>query len=348
MPYPLPTRPVAPIVPPIVAAFAALAALALVACSSRTDVAPAADAEPLAPAPSPDAAPAREPASPDILAELRAVMPRQACNRITGCPGMTGLMRHGKALIEPAREALLGGRRSDGQWVVTLMEVLGQLGEPAAATVLLPLLSENRWEIQVTAARSLAMMGPLIDPTTVDRLREARQAATADTADNRALAAALELALIRSEKDGRPPADARASLLALFPSAEATADTPHPQLDVFVRLVGDARLPQALPMVRQALHSGNRLVTATALDVAGSLQDSGAIGFIVALLDDQNPTLRREAIRALQRITGARQLESADHWREWAAKHNVVLVPRPAPRIPGPQVILHPDEQPSP
>jgi len=328
----------------------AAVALVAVACSSRTDI--SADvtttSASTAPGPEADAAPAAKPPSPEIQAEIRALMARQACNRVTGCPGMTGLMRHGKALIAPAREALLGGRRPDGHWIVTLIEALGQLGDPTAASVLLPLLTENRWETQVAAARGLGMMGSLIDTTTVDRLRQARQAANTGTADGRALAAAIELALIRSEKDGRPFTEARAALFALFPTPEATADTPHPQLDVFVRLVADARLPQALPMVRQALHSGNRFVTATALDVSGSLQDTGAIGFIVPLLDDANPTIRREAIRALQRITGARQLESADHWREWATKHGVAVVPMAAPRIPGPQFILHPDELPGP
>ncbi len=349
MPYPFST--------PLVAI-----ALVVVSCSSRVDdssditvtstptsATPGPDSGTSLPGtPGPDAALAPEPASPEILSEIRALMARQACNRVTGCPGVTGLMRHGKALIAPAREALLGGRRPDGHWIVTLMEALGQLGDPTAASVLLPLLTENRWEIQVAAARSLAMMGSLIDATTIDRLREARQSANITTADGRALAAAIELALIRSEKDGRPFADARTALLALFPTPEATADTPHPQLDVFVRLVADARLPQALPMVRQALHSGNRFVTATALDVSGSLQDTGAIGFIIPLLDDANPTIRREAIRALQRITGARQLESADHWREWATKHGVAIVPLSAPRIPGPQVILLPNEVPAP
>jgi HEAT repeat protein len=353
MPNPLST----PLVAPAAAfAVAALVAMGAVACSSPTDVSAdlattsastAADPEADSNA-SLQAPPAPDPASPEILVEIRALMARQACNRVTGCPGMTGLMRHGKALIAPAREALLGGKRPDGHWIVTLIELLGQLGDPGATAVLLPLLAENRWEIQVTAARSLAMMGTLLDAATVDQLQQARRLANDDTADGRALAAAIELALIRSEKDGRPFAEARTALFALFPTPDTTSDTPHPQLDVFVRLVSDARLPQALPMVRQALHSGNRFVTATALDVAGSLQDTGAIGFIIPLLDDPNPTLRREAIRALQRITGARQLESADHWRDWATKHGVAIVPMAAARIPGPQVILHPDEMPAP
>lgn len=96
--------------------------------------------------------------------------------------------------------------------------------------------------------------------------------------------------------------------------------------------------------MRVALQSRNRFVTATALDVAGALQDTGALPIVLALLDDPNPTLRKEAIRALQRITGSRQLVEADQWRDWAKTHKITPAELPPPPSAGPQVLRDGDE----
>lgn len=293
----------------------------------------AAAAAPQAPA----AAPAT-PADPAIMAELEALRPRQACNRVTGCGALSGLMRHGKALVEPARQMLARATASDGYWTLALTEALGQLGAPESGAVLAPMLEDKRWEMQLAAARGLAFLGPKMDEAALAALKTARQKEPLDDAASRVRAALLDHAIARSGRDTRPPDAARQALLSLFPPAEPGA-TPHPQLDAFTRLVGDARLPEALPLVRVALMSRNRFVTATALDVAGALQDTGAIPMALALLDDPNPTIRKEAIRALQRITGSRQLIEADQWRDWAKTHKLAPVELPPPPRPGPQVL---------
>lgn len=334
----------------------ALVSLLIAGCSPRTDpsdqapdqaeAAATAETAPTSRVPAdPPSTAALPEADPAILAELRALVPRQNCNRVTGCSGIAGLMRHGEALIPVARVALLGGKRPDGYWSIALIEALGQLEVPTATSVLLPLLDENRWEIQLAAARGLAYLGERLDRPALDHIAAAiTRERAADTPASRAVTANLEWANLRSGQDPRPHAELRQSIQALIPSASDAPGTPHPQLDAFVRLVGEARIPEALPTVRLALHSGNRFVTATALDVSGALQDTGAIGYILPLLDDPNPTLRRESLRALQRITGARQLEDAAAWHHWAKTHQIAPVPLPARLIPGPQVIVHPDE----
>lgn len=319
---------------------AALAlSVALFACAKEPVPAPPAapDSNAGSTAPSPPT-PAAAPADPAIAAELEALRPRQACNRVTGCGALAGLMRHGAALVEPARQMLAGASASDGYWTLALTEALGQLGAPEAGAVLAPMLEDKRWEIQLAAARGLAFLGPKMDEAALAALRAARQKEPLDDAASRVRAALLEHAIARSGRDTRAPDAAREALLSLFPPAEPGA-TPHPQLDAFTRLVGDARLPEALPLVRVALMSRNRFVTATALDVAGALQDTGAIPMALALLDDPNPTLRKEAIRALQRITGSRQLVEADQWRDWAKTHKLTPAELPEPPRPGPQVL---------
>lgn len=298
---------------------------------------PRAEAPPVSPT-----APAA-PADPAITAELEALRPRQACNRVTGCSALAGLMRHGAALVEPARLMLGRATASDGYWTIALTEALGQLEAPEAGAVLTPFLEDKRWEIQLAAARGLAFLGPKMDEAALLALRTAREKEPLDDAASRVRAALLEHAIARSGRDSRSPAAAREALLTLFPPAEPGA-TPHPQLDAFTRLVGDARLPEALPLVRVALMSRNRFVTATALDVAGALQDTGALPIALALLDDPNPTIRKETIRALQRITGSRQLIEADQWLEWAKTHNITPAALPLPLNPGPQVLRDGDE----
>lgn len=345
------TTPCTPARPGFLAVRAAALTLLLAGCAAKDSTTPPpgqasaptpdAAARPEA-APTPTAAPA-DPADPAILAELDALRPRQACNRVTGCSALAGLMRHGAALIEPARQMLSRATASDGYWTIALTEALGQLEAPEAGAVLMPFLEDKRWEIQLAAARALAFLGPKMDEAALSALRAAREKEPLDDAASRVRAALLEHAIARSGRDSRSPEVARKALLDLFPPAEPGA-TPHPQLDAFTRLVGDARLPEALPLVRVALASRNRFVTHTALDVAGSLQDTGALPIALALLDDPNPTIRKEAIRALQRITGSRQLIEADQWRDWAKTHNMTPAALPLPLNPGPQVLRDGDE----
>jgi len=128
-------------------------------------------------------------------------------------------------------------------------------------------------------------------------------------------------------------------------TADALSATSTPTLDVMVALIGDAQMTEALPAVRFALATGNRFVVATALTVASRLKDTGSIPPLLALLDDRNPTLRREAGRALHAITGA-DLDSPEAWREWASR-NGIQPPAPAP-APAPAPTPAPKPAPAP
>lgn len=295
----------------------------LAACAPRP---PEAAIQPSPDAGPPDAAPAAVSPDDPALKDLKAIVPRQACNRVTGCPGLVALARHGHAVLAPARLALLTPGKPEGYWVLALTELLGTLGEPDATDILVPLLSDKRWETRIAAARALGLLGPKTTLSGQAAVAAALTSSRAGPSADTTLQAALEFASWRiagSSATEPPSSTHRQNLLALLPrDAEAVATTPHPQLDILARLVGDARLPEGLPTVRYALLSGNRFVNVTALDVAGLLQDNGAIPYALALLDDANPTVRKESLRALQRITGA-QLDTADAWRAWAETHGV-------------------------
>jgi len=260
----------------------------------------------------------------EIMAAIKALTDRHACNRVTGCPGLVGLFQYGPDLIAPAAEALARPDRGDGHWSILLPEVLGQLADPRATTPLVTLLGDRRWEIRIAAAIGLAHLGDTAEPSALAELT--RLAALPDNepgaGGDLGFRAALELALMRI--DTAHAKQHRTTLVSLIPSErERVLAVPPPVLDVLVAIIGHGRLSECLPAVRGGLATGNRFVVATSLDVAGRLQDNGAIIQILPLLEDQNPTLRKLAFGALSQITGA-SFDSARQWRDWATRVGIV------------------------
>ena len=259
---------------------------------------------------------AKGPRHDEIMEAIKKITNRQVCNRVTGCDAMVGLFQYGAELVEPAAEALARPDRGDNYWTIVLPEALGQVGDARAADVLVKLLHDRRWESRIAAAIGLSHLGPKAKAALPELERQAK------LPDNEPLAggdlafrAALELALMRVSDDPKTHRDA---LLGLMP-VEHALETPAPILDILVAIIGHARLSEALPTVRLALRTGNRFVVATALDVAGKLQDNGSIAAVMALLEADNPTIRKLAFKALTRITGA-TFDTAEQWRAWAVR----------------------------
>lgn len=297
---------------------------------------PAADAQ-AAPSQAPDAAPAEagpreKTAHHDAIVDLiKGLVDRHACNRITGCPGIVALAQYGAEIIGPAAELLAPGR-PDGHWSTALIELLGQTDDAGAVVPLMALVAETKWETRIAAARALARLGQRVP---AERRAELVRLATAAAAEPKgadlAFVASLELALSTTAPTAAEATLHRDKVRAMMPtSPELARETPSPILDVFVALIGDARMNEALPAVRGALTTGNRFVVATALTVASRLKDTGSIPALLVLLDDRNPTLRREAARALHDITGA-DLDGPEAWRAWAAKQGLAPAPAPVP-----------------
>ncbi len=252
----------------------------------------------------------------EIIAAIKKLTDRQVCNRVTGCDAMVGLFQYGAELVEPAAEALMRPDRGDNFWTIVLPETLGQVGDAKATDVLVELLDDRRWESRIAAAIGLSHLGAKAKAALPELERFAK------LPDNEPLAggdlafrAALELALMRVSDD---PKTHRDLLLGLMP-VEHALETPPPILDILVAIIGHGRLSEALPTVRLALRTGNRFVVATALGVAGKLQDNGAIGDVIVLLEADNPTIRKLAFKTLTQITGA-TFDTAEQWRGWAAR----------------------------
>lgn len=293
--------------------------LPLFASCGAPPEAPPAQVADVATAPS-TAEPAKGPRHDQIMDAIKALTDRHACNRVTGCPGLVGLFQYGPELIQPATEALARADRGDGHWTIVLPEALGQLEDGRATAPLVHLLGDRRWEVRISAAIGLAHLAGRADATALPALT--RLAALPDNepgaGGDLAFRAALELALMRI--DGANAKAHRTTLLGLIPSdKDKVVAVPAPILDVLVSIIGHGRLSEALPAVRAALTTGNRFVVATALEVAGRLQDNGSIPVILPILEDANPTLRKSAFGTLSQITGA-TFDTAAEWRAWAAR----------------------------
>lgn len=268
---------------------------------------------------------AKGPRHDEIMAAIKKIADRQACNRVTGCDAVVGLFQYGAELIAPAAEAMARPDRGDNYWTIVLPEALGQVGDPAAADVLVKLLADRRWEIRIAAAIGLSHLGAKAKAALPELERLAKLPDNEPFAGgDLAFRAALELALMRISDEPKAHRD----LLKSFMPVEHALETPPPIYDILVAIIGHARLSEALPTVRLALRTGNRFVVATALDVAGTLQDNGAIGEVIVLLDNDNPTIRKLAFKALTRITGA-TFDTAEQWRAWAVRVGLDLSAKP-------------------
>jgi len=312
------------------------AALLLFACverpagpgpeSAQEAEGPATGAEaagPAAPAPSDEAALTAEEEA-EVEAIVSQMLHRPSCNRVMGCPGAVALMQLGPPVAPKLVELLETAGTADGYWIIKLIELLGQLPGEEGRRHLEGLLGDPRWEVRLRAAQALGNLGD-------GRSRGAVEAALErqlQQAEDLAFRAALHFALTRLPGGDR--AGHRAALLRLMPLDPASvARTPPMVLDILIELVRIARIPEALPGVRLAVLSDNRFVRGQALKTLGALQDTGGLPYALHALEDELPSLRREALDALQAITGIRTMTDPVQWRRWCERHDCEALPTP-------------------
>jgi hypothetical protein len=259
-----------------------------------------------------------------VEAALVAIQDRHACNRVMGCPPLTQLLQDAEAAV-PAASALLASRGgSDGYWVEMLLELLGQSRDARALRPLEAFVRDRRWSPRIRALVVLARLEAHATDDTRALVAEAEtMAASAD--DQAWLAAAL---YARSRLEPAASAQHRDRLAGLYPRDRAAVEAiPAPVLDWMVMIAGEARLTQAAPLIRVAALSSNRFVSVSAITVAGRLQDTGAVPYLLSRLEDRQPAVRRSALAGLQAITGMRQTTEVEAWREWARQHALAEIP---------------------
>lgn len=265
-----------------------------------------------------------------LLATLRELARRPACNRIMGCQPLVTLAQMGRDVVPALNRVVADNPRADGYWFFQIIALLGQLDDDRALPTLHGLLDDARWEVPIRAAQAL---GRLARPASVEPLRAAL--ARGERRDDPALVAVTLGALSRVE-----PARAREhrdALAALIPHEPAhIAEIPSVILDILIEVVREVRLPQALPAVRVAALDDNRFVRAQALDTLARLQDTGGIPYALDRLDDELPSIRKKAMAALQAITGIHTMDDAAQWRAWCERNGVAALPgrENAPRPP--------------
>jgi hypothetical protein len=264
------------------------------------------------------------PVDPEVARLLAEVRERQRCNRVTGCPAMTGLLQRVPAAIGPVSELLRAQGRGDGYWIEALLDFLGQSDRPEALETLAPFARDRRWAPRLRAAVAIGRLHRHATELTRDVVREGLK--MAEASGDTAWLAALLMAQARLEPARAGELEAR--LLSLYPTDPAAIrQIPPPVLDWLVMVATEARLSRAAPLLRGACLSDNRFVAISALTGVAAQQDTGAVPFALSRLDDVQPGVRRAAMLALQTITGSRTIDTAADWRAWAVREGLSALP---------------------
>jgi len=245
---------------------------------------------------------------------LLAIQDRQQCNRVMGCKPSLELQQHGTAAVVPILKAVTTSA-TDRYWRVRLIEVLGQLRDPRAVPVLMKLLDSTRWEIRCRAAIGLARLDA---QESAPRL--ARMVAEHPDPDDPVSRVAALVALDRlgANYNGAP---ARERLALAFPTAPDVLGPLNPGYYAFLaEAIREARLTQAIEVVRLGARHRDRFVREASLRTLGALQDTGGIPVTVGRLDDPLPAIQRLALATLQQITGSHTLTTADQWKAWCTE----------------------------
>ena len=89
---------------------------------------------------------------------------------------------------------------------------------------------------------------------------------------------------------------------------------------VLAEAIREARLTQAIEVVRLGARHRDRFVREASLRTLGALQDTGGLAVAVGRLDDPLPAIQRLALATLQQITGSHTLTTPDQWKAWCDK----------------------------
>ena len=278
---------------------------------AQTPPTPATTAQPAGVISSDVEAPERAtPAASEALAGfLRELRDKQRCNKVMGCEPSIGLMQFGTEAV-PAILETLEGQAIDGRyWQLKSFDILGQLGDTRATSVLHTALTQSRWEVRCRAALAL---GRIADPKSTGPL----QALLDKHLDVATDAAALfALGALSVQVDGLP---ARDQLKRVLPKTKEGLGALNPGHYAFLaELVGAAQLREALQLTRWGAMHKDRFTRMASLETLAALKDREGIPYAVTRLEDPSPGVKRQALRTLRVITGKRAFTRPEHWLDW-------------------------------
>lgn len=259
-----------------------------------------------------------------VVATLKAMSVRQACNRVMGCKAATLLLGHGPVAIPVLAKVVQDNPRLDKWWLVKAIDVIGQMGDKAAVPMLVSLLKDWRPELRARAAIGLARIA---DPSAHAALLDAAKQ-PAELTDP-ATRGAIDFALDRTAGGKTKASDHQADYLSRWPKGrEAMHKTVATVVGMLAEIAAQWPVPAAAPQLRDALEHPSPFGRIEAIRAVARLRDKASIPALIRRLDDKQPSQRRAAMHALGMIVGTASLSSVDGWKRWCEQRRC-LTPNP-------------------
>jgi HEAT repeat protein len=237
---------------------------------------------------------------------IRTMGGRQQCNRLTGCNLAQELGRLGPS-ASAAIQAVYRKTKGGAHGRIQLISAVSRTGDENAGNFLMDVLRSDRLPpARVEAAYGIARLGLKAHLQSLVDLAD-----TLDPQRDQGVLLALGYALDRlGSALGRPMIEKH---FVLPPPDSRRWD----QLQPGIYAAGILRLTTLRPQLEILLKRSDPFTRRDAVTALGRMRDRAAVRPLIECLRDDMPSVRREALKALQQITGYRHKESYDEWMRW-------------------------------
>jgi hypothetical protein len=231
---------------------------------------------------------------------------RQDCNIVMGCRAGEELVEFGPAAI-PAIIQRYGELRKHSYQKVHLIELLGELGDAAAVPFLSALLEDPHWNSRANAAWSLAQVDARGQRPHLEELL-ATHAHGRDWGFSCSLAFAVEKL---GGSGGR-----EIILEALSPASISSRNTGFTR--IAVRAAAELKMDKVCPLLKVAMDHPEIFLKKEAFRTAASLNcaDAAVRRSLAAGLSARVPSVRKEAVTALKKLTGY-EFKTFEQWQKY-------------------------------
>jgi HEAT repeat protein len=237
---------------------------------------------------------------------IRTMGGRQQCNRLTGCNLAQELGRLGPT-ASTAIQTVYRKTKGDAHGRIQLINAVSRTGDRNAGNFLMDVLRSDRLPpSRVEALYGIARLGLKVHLQSLVNLAD-----TLDSKRDQGVLLALGYALDRlGSPRGKPMIEKH---FVLPPLDSRRWD----QLQPGIYAAGILRLTALRPQLEVLIKRSDPFTRRDAVTALGRMRDRAAIKPLIECLQDDMPSVRREALNALQQITGFRHKESYDEWKRW-------------------------------
>jgi len=246
----------------------------------------------------------------DYREKVRAIIlergKRQQCNDVTGCPMVATLVALGSKAA-PAVEDAFRHSKGDAFWRLSMLTVLGRIGNARSADFLLETArGAPKVAIRARAAMALARLRHKPHLATIKALLPTLKP---DEELQVILALGYTVALMGDDY-GR---DVITEHFVLPPEPYHRWDRLRPG----VVAIGKLRMKSLLPRLSEITRRGDPFVRRDGARALGDLRDLATVETLIELLGDKVPSVREAAQQALSATTGLRHKRSREQWLRW-------------------------------